>query len=167
MDDMLSIEQRHGVGIAAIMARRHVGTAAVETALGMALPTGPQATTCGAMTIAGYGPSTWLAFEEDASADLAGRLREKLSGLASVSDQSSGYSIFRLAGAKARTLLQRGAAIDFHPDTFSPGSIATTVIAHIGVVIRQVDATPTYDVAMFRSFTGRFRRWLDQSVAAL
>ena len=41
------------------------------------------------------------------------------------------------------------------------------MIAHIGVVIRQVDDGPTYDVATFRSFAGSLREWIGHAAAAL
>jgi sarcosine oxidase subunit gamma len=97
----------------------------------------------------------------------AARLRERLGALASVCDQSGGYQILQLSGPDARTLLQRGAAIDLHPSAFASGSVATTVIAHIGVILRQLDAAPTYEVALFRSYAASFRHWLDAAVCAL
>ena len=93
-------------------------------------------------------------------------LRERLGALASVSDQSSGYVVFRLSGGGARTLLQRGAAIDFQPPAFAPGSVATTVIAHIGVIIWQVDEEPVYDIALFRSFAASFLDWFEATSGA-
>lgn len=94
-------------------------------------------------------------------------MRAALGTLASVSDQSGSYAVFRLRGGGVRQLLQRGASIDFHQSRFAAGSVATTVIAHIGVVIHQTDDTPSYDVAIFRSFAGSSRRWLYQSAASL
>jgi sarcosine oxidase subunit gamma len=87
--------------------------------------------------------------------------------MASVSDQSGGYVILRISGPAARTLLQRGAPVDLHPSAFGPGSVAATVIAHIGVIIRQLDATPAYEIALFRSYAASFGHWLDAAVAAL
>ena len=97
----------------------------------------------------------------------AERLAEPLTGLASVSDQSSAYVVQRLSGSGARTLLQRGLAIDLNHETFRAGSVASTAIAHIGVNLWQVDDQPTYDVAIARSYAGSFRHWFDQATAAL
>ena len=91
----------------------------------------------------------------------------RLSGLASLSDQSSAYAVFRLSGLGARTLLQRGVSIDLDPAAFSPGSAATSVISHIGVIFWQLDNAPTYEVAVFRSLARSFRHWLDSVAATL
>ncbi len=167
MVDRIIMDQRSGFGLATVMARKGVDPAAVGAALGVALNAGPTCSAGDGLTLLGTGPGTWLAVAETAPADWAATLRQRLSGLASVSDQSGGYVVFRLGGAGARTALQRGAAIDFHPAVFVPGSVATTVIAHIGVIIRQIDDAPTYDVALFRSFAVSFRHWLDATVKGL
>ncbi len=75
--------------------------------------------------------------------------------------------MLRLSGPDARPLLQRGVSIDLHPASFARGSIAVTAIAHIDVVIRQIDNRPTFDIAIFRSFAGSFRHWLDSAAAAI
>lgn len=163
----LSISAREGLGIASVMARKGVDAGAIGAVLGATLPERPAAVFAGGRAIVGTGPGTWLVLEEGAGGDFAEGLAYALAGLAAVSDQSSGYLVQRLSGAGARTLLQRGAAIDFHPDAFRPGSAATTVIAHIGVILWQVDDAPTYEVATFRSFAASFRHWLDETATAL
>jgi sarcosine oxidase subunit gamma len=84
-----------------------------------------------------------------------------------VSDQSSGYVVYRLAGPAARTLLQRGAAIDLHPAAFPPRAAAVTMIAHLGVILWLADEAPTFEVAVFRSFAGSFQHWLETAGQAL
>lgn len=167
MADGLQIEEREGLGLATVMARKNVTPDNVGDALGLTLPVGPSAASRQALTVLGIGPSSWLLVSEEPAPDWFDRLRRQLGDFASLSDQSSGYVVWRLSGTPARTLLQRGAAIDFHPDVFQPGSVATTVIAHIGVIIWQVDHSPTYDVAVFRSFATSFRHWLDTTAATL
>jgi len=165
--DGLTINARKNLGIVSVMARKGTDPAAIGAVLGCDMPASPRAVFAGARAVIGTGPGTWLVIEEGAAADFAEMLEEFLAGLASISDQSGGYSILRLAGPDARALLRRGAAIAVHPSAFGPGSAATTVIAHIGVILWQVDDHPTYDVATFRSYAGSFRHWLDQSIAAL
>ena len=168
----LVVETRGGYGLATIMARKGIDHAAIGEALGLVPPEKP-ALHRGAdgLGLIGTGAGAWLAYADRAAPLWAEALRDRLAGLASISDQSDGYAITRLTGHSARTVLQRGAAIDFHPDVFGPGSAATTVIAHIGVILWQLDADPdgrpTYEVATFRSFSGSFRHWLDQTAAAL
>lgn len=165
--DSLRITERHGLGLAAIMARRSTTAAEIGNALGMTLPAGPHATCRGPLTVLGTGPSSWLAISEEPAGAWFDRLCHEIGAIASLSDQSSGYAVWRLSGASARTLLQRGASIDFDPKVFRPGSVATTMIAHIGVIVWQVDDAPTYDIALFRSFVTSFRHWLDVTAAAL
>ena len=167
MAETVIIRRREGFGLAGVMARKGVATARIGDALGMAVAEGPRATVDTGLTLIGTGPGTWLALGEGGDASFAADLRGRLAGLASVSDQSSGYVIHRLAGPGAHTILQRGAAIDLHPSAFKPGSAATTVIAHMGVVLWQVDDAPTYDIAVFRSFAGSFAHWLEAAADAL
>lgn len=157
----LTVEQRLDFSLATVMARRGVGAQAIGSALGVTPPDGARLTTNGELALLGVGPDTWLALTHEARPDAAERLSVALKGLASVSDQSSGYVVLRLSGPGARIALQRGAAIDLHDDAFGPGSVAVTMIAHIGVIVWRPDAAPAYDVALFRSFAGSFRHWLD------
>ena len=50
---------------------------------------------------------------------------------------------------------------------FGPGSAAVTTISHIGVTIWQIDDTPTFEIALFRSFADRFWHWMKATSAAL
>ena len=164
MVDAVVVEERSGFGLATVMARKGADPAAIGAALGVDLRDGPCCSAGAGLVLLGTGPGSWLAHADAAPADWAAGLRERLGPLASVSDQSGGYVVFRLSGPGARTVLHRGAAMDFHPAAFAPGAVAATVIAHIGVVIRQVDDAPTYDIALFRSFAGSFRHWLDTTI---
>lgn len=159
------VTPREGLGIASVMARKGANIAVVGERLGAVLPDRPQAVFAGGRTIVGTGPGTWLVFEEQAALDFVHNVAAQLAGPASVSDQSSGYVVQRISGPGARTLLRRGVALDV--DMFVPGSAATSVIAHIGVILWQVDDAPTYDIATFRSYAGSFRHWLDTTIAGL
>ncbi|EJL30870.1 sarcosine oxidase gamma subunit [Novosphingobium sp. AP12] len=171
MADLL-VEQLSGFGLATIMARKGVSGMAIGMALGVEAPAQP-AFCRGENNLAliGTGAGSWFAHTDMVSPAWHTALRDRLAELASVSDQSDGYMLIRLSGEDARTVLQRGAAIDFHPEVFAPGAAATTVIAHIGVVIwrRDDDARgrPKYEIATFRSYFDSFRRWLDHTAAAL
>lgn len=148
-------------GLATVMLRKHAGHAALGATLQLTLPTGPTWAAGNGLVMIGTGPGVWLAFAEEPSPRWPAELAERLAETASVSDQSGGYVIFRIAGAPARQLLQRGAYIDLDPSAFGAGSVATTVIAHIGVIIWQTDDVPTFHVALFRSFAASFREWVD------
>jgi sarcosine oxidase subunit gamma len=149
------------------MARKGVDAAMIGARLGATPADGPRATQSGGMTLVGVGPGAWLATAEDGPSGWAEGLRDRLAGVASVSDQSSGYKVFRFRGDGARELLQRGAFIDLHPAVFPPGTAATTVIAHIGVILWALDETPTFDVAVFRSFVGSFLDWIEAATSGL
>jgi methylglutamate dehydrogenase subunit D len=162
----VTIEERTGFGLAAVMARKGVTAQSIADALGVPVVDGPRWSSDGDLALLGSGPGTWLALGAG-PADHAEHLRKALGSLASVADQSGAYLILRISGPEARTVLQRGAPVDLHPAAFGPGCVAVTVIAHIGVIIRQVDDAPAYEVAIFRSYAASFRHWLDQAVAAL
>jgi heterotetrameric sarcosine oxidase gamma subunit len=163
----LVVEEMIGLGMATVMARKGVTGAAIGAALGVTPPTGPGTESTNDLTMIGTGPESWLVVKTNATPDFANELSEMLADLASVSDQSGSYAVTQLSGPHARKLLQRGAAIDFHPDCFRAGSAATTLIAHIGVIIWQVDDRPTYHVATFRSYAASLQHWLSVTIAAL
>ena len=64
---------------------------------------------------------------------------------------------------QARDLLAKGVPIDLHPRAFKPGDAAQTQVAHIGVLIAQIDDAPTYELLAARSFTGSLWSWLEAS----
>ena len=160
MAEALRITARSTLALASVMARKGVDAAALAERLGLAPPDGPRTARDEAMTLIGVGPGAWLAIDERGRAGWAAGLGERLAGIASVTDQSSGYVVFRLSGEGAGAMLQKGAFIDLDPIAFACGVAATTLIAHIGVIIWKVDDAPTFDVALFRSFAGSFRHWI-------
>lgn len=160
MAERVTVTERTGLGIVSVMQRRGASAAALSAAIGCALPEGPLRAAEGPLSIIGIGPGSWLVMTEDAASDWAEMLQTRLAGLASVSDQSSGYLVQRIAGPGAADLLQRGVAIDLHPAAFPPRSVATSVIAHIGVILWRLDDA-VFDVAIFRSYADSFRRWVD------
>ncbi len=109
-------------------------------------------------------PGQWLAYTETASPDWAETLGEQLAGVASVVDQSSAYAQWRITGADARRLLQKGLSVDL--SVMAPGAVLVSAIAHVGVIVHCA-APETMHVFVFRSFAANFRDWLDASIAAL
>ncbi|GEP10347.1 sarcosine oxidase subunit gamma [Methylobacterium gnaphalii] len=108
-------------------------------------------------------PGQWLAVAEtrEALRDLPQAFR----GVAAVTDQSDGRAVVRVSGRNARTVLEKGVAVDLHPRAFQAGQTAATSIAHIGAQLWQLDDVPTYDVAVARSFAGSFWSWLTEAAA--
>ena len=84
------------------------------------------------------------------------QLRAELHGLASVSDQSDSHVLLRVAGVRARDALTKGIMIDLHPRAFGPGDAAATVFGHIPAHLWQLDAVPSYELAVSRSLAADF-----------
>jgi heterotetrameric sarcosine oxidase gamma subunit len=165
--EAVDITERTGLGIATVMARKDADIAAIGEAASFAPPAAPGRTGDAELAWIATGPDVWLAVAEAPPEDWPNSLERRLDGLCAVSDQSGSYTMFRLTGPRARELLQRGLAIDLHPALFGPGAAATTTIAHIGVIVWRPDQTDTFDVAVFRSYAGSFRHWLDVTLSAL
>ena len=96
---------------------------------------------------------------------LARDLAERLKGLASISDQSGGRTVLRISGPRARDVLAKGLPIDLDPRGFPLGSAATSTISLMGVQLWQTGDTQSYDIAIFRSVSQSFWRWLTASAA--
>lgn len=86
-------------------------------------------------------------------------LKARLSGIASVTDQSHGRVIIRVSGPKARAVLAKGTPVDLHPDEFPAGKSAMTQMAHVGVHLTRA-GDDVYDLSVFRGFSGSFWEWI-------
>jgi methylglutamate dehydrogenase subunit D len=162
----LIVTERSGLRLATVMARKGINASVLGDALGFLLPDGPIHVERDGVSWIGTGPATWLAMTAAPTIDWPTSLEQKLKGLVSISDQSGSYRIFRMAGDDARLLLQRGAFIDLHPNVFREDSAATTVIAHIGVILWRVGDPCTFEVATFRSYAPSFLRSLEAMSAS-
>jgi methylglutamate dehydrogenase subunit D len=128
---------------------------------GVALPTIPRREFRGPLSFAWAGPRKWLAMLEGAWAtDFERNLQDVFAGLASVTKQSDGLSVMRVGGPKARQALAKGVPLDLDARSFHVGDTALTVVGHIHVHFWQIDETPTYEFAVFRSFAVAFHEWL-------
>ena len=165
----LVIEERTDLALATVMARRGKEQdlkRAVAAAYGLDLPDGPRVASKAGVSFAGIGVHHWLAAAEtSAETDFVARLRERLTGLASITDQSDGRVVLRLSGDRVRDVLAKGVPIDLHPRSFRTGDVASTLIAHIGVQIEQLDERPTFQLMAFRSLAGSLWSWLTKSAA--
>ena len=88
-------------------------------------------------------------------------LKARLAGLASVSDQSHGRVIIRIAGPRVRAVLAKGTPVDLHPDEFPIGKSALTQMAHVGVHLTRV-GEDAYDLSVFRGFSESFWEWITE-----
>jgi heterotetrameric sarcosine oxidase gamma subunit len=161
----IDLEEMHS-GFATLMLRKQSTPAQLGDALGVELPLEPGCTRTAGLTLVATGPGTWLAGRDEAAPEWALELQEACRGVASISDQTGGLAAWRLSGPGARTLLQRGAFIDFSPGSFGPGSAAVTSIAHIGVTIWQTDDSSAFQLAVARSYSHSFMDWLRTTASA-
>lgn len=163
----LTFTERTGFGLATIMLRKGIDAKQLAPVIGFEPPAGAITAEHGDLRLVGTGPGQWLALAEEAAPDWAYGLKGELNGLASVSEQSSGYIVFRIAGETSRALLQRGGYIDLDNQVFRTGSAATTMIAHMGVILWQVEQTPVFELALFRSYAASFRHWFEVTAQGL
>jgi methylglutamate dehydrogenase subunit D len=113
------------------------------------------------------GPGRWLAgTSAQTGASLEAMLRDELSGVASVINQTDGRCVFRISGSSVREVLAKGIPIDLDPRVFGPGDTALTLVGHINVHLWQVDRTPSYEFAVPRSFAASFCEWLFAAAAS-
>ena len=135
----------------------------VEKAVGARVPVTPNTVArTGERAIIWMGPDEWLIVSSPESREgVADGLEEALSGLhVAVNDISSGQTIIRLRGPRARDLLSKGCPLDLHPRVFGPGQCAQSHIGKSNALIIQVDDVPTYDVIVRRSFADYLARWM-------
>jgi methylglutamate dehydrogenase subunit D len=165
----VAVCERSDLALASVIARRGTDGALaskVREAFGVELPMLPRRSAAGSVAFVWAGPGHWLATcEGEAGHRFEARLRTALAGLASVSDQSDGRAVLRIAGPCARDVLAKGLPVDLDPGVMQPGSALVSAIAHIGVHLWQLDATPTYDCAISRSYAQSFWHWLAASAA--
>lgn len=160
------IERLSGYGLAHVLPLRGKVAANLGAGLGFVPAEGARASGDAALGLWSTAPGQWLAFAPAAAPGWIEDLATRLDGMAHVVEQTGGYTVFALAGADARRLLQKGLPVDLSPATFAPGAIAVSVIGHIGVIVHAA-APDLFHVAVFRSFTAAFQHWLEVSAAAL
>jgi heterotetrameric sarcosine oxidase gamma subunit len=168
-DPGVTIALRTDLALATVMARKGRNDALlrrVHDAFGLELPSLPRRSAVGSLAFVWAGPGHWLACSKDEEGRvLETRLRTHLSAFAAVCGQSDGRAIIRVAGPRARDALAKGVPIDLHPRAFKPGDAAVTVVGHIGVHFWQIDAVPSYEFCVFRSFASSFWQWLADASA--
>jgi len=157
--DTFFLKEQSNISSASIILRRGVGAEAIGSSIGMAMPAPNRWTAKAAAVMLATAPETWLIHQRDAPISWFHDLEHKLQGCASLSELTGAFRFFQLDGPKARTLLQRGMAIDFHDSMFPAGSLAMSVIAHIDVSVRCLKTGESYEIAVNRSYAESFLRW--------
>ena len=163
------LSERADLALAAVMVRKGAGealTRRVRAVFGLDLPTTSRRAAHGSLAFVWAGPGQWLAVIEGGDGSSFEKLlRDDLSNLASISDQSDGRAVLRIAGVRAPNALAKGLPVDLNPRGFTAGDAAVTTVGHIAVHLWQLDETPAYEFAVFRSYAGAFWRWLVDSAA--
>jgi heterotetrameric sarcosine oxidase gamma subunit len=110
----------------------------------------------------------WAGFEQyyvlaegRAEGTLYRDVKLNLGDLGTMSDQSHGRIVIRIAGPRARSVLAKGTPVDLHADEFPVGKSAVTQIAHVGVHLTRT-SVDVFDVSIFRGFAESFWEWLTQ-----
>ena len=168
----VAIRECDGLGIATILARKGRIAALRERLrdrFGITLPEGATHSTAGELTLAGTGPGAWLAIHESAGNSFTASLAETIGDLASVSDQSDGYAVLHLSGARISEILAKLVPIDVHPRVFKVGDGAVTLSGHVNVILWRLedgpDALPRYQMALYRSFAESYASFLVEVAA--
>lgn len=163
-DAGVTIAERTGLGLATVAVRKGQDDdlkSSVRDNYGVELPEGSTMAQGKDMSFIGTGPGQWLVVSGSLGHEtLAEELATTLRGLASISDQSSGRAVIRISGPRARDVLAKGLSIDLDPRVFGAGGAATSTISHMGVLVWREGTGEHYDVALFRSVSESFWRWL-------
>jgi heterotetrameric sarcosine oxidase gamma subunit len=133
----------------------------VKSACGCALPTTPgDIATSGDLSLIWLAPERWLAVAPDRGPGaLEAAFRKACGDSIAIIDVSHGRTVIRLSGANARTVLMKGAPLDFHKKVFTPGRAAQSAISQCGTLIT-CPAEDTFDVYVFRAFGQHMWEWL-------
>lgn len=142
--------------------------AAVQSALGMALPVTPNTTAAGrAATIYWLGPDEWLVVTAgERERDVAKALRDALGAtFSSVTEVGGGQTVVVLRGAAVRDLLAKECPLDFDPRFFPVGTCAQSRLAKAPVLLRPLDGGDAFEIVIRRSFADYFWLWLEDAAA--
>jgi sarcosine oxidase subunit gamma len=137
--------------------------AAVKSVTGVDLPVVPNTTAkAGDFRILWLGPTEWwVVTTGGAEEKLVADLRQAFTGQhAAVIDVSESRTVITLSGPSARAVLARGCSLDLHPRAFGPGQCAQTGLTKANIMLDQIDATPSFDVYVLKSFADYLWQWL-------
>jgi sarcosine oxidase subunit gamma len=117
----------------------------------------------------GLGPESWLAFETQSSGTLLDNLKDSLSGLAAIAEQSDAYVPLCISGPHVREMLSKLLPIDLHKSVFTLTHVGATLAAHMNVIVwrdeDRTDGAAVFIILVFRSFLGSFLHILQESAA--
>jgi len=168
----VTIMEHRGLAVATMQARRgqeQALRARIAQSFKVDLPERPSFVTGPDISFVGLGPQSWLVVSETDARSFYASFRSLVTGMASISDQSGGYTVFRVGGTAIRETLAKGFPIDLDGSVFKSGDAASTIVSHIGATIwRRDDAsdgTACFEISLFRSFAQSFWDWFSESAA--
>lgn len=150
-------------------ARDREFVAAVESAIGVRLPTKPNTVARGAEYEALWlGPDEWMIRSNEArKPELEGKLRAALGALfASAVDVGSGYTVLEASGDRVRDVIARGCPLDLHPQVLQPGQCAQTHYFKASIVLIPT-AYDAFELVVRRSFADYFCRIIVDAAAPI
>jgi sarcosine oxidase subunit gamma len=141
-------------------------TKAVKTACACALPLDPgMVSQAGNLSLVWLAADRWMAVSsEPAPGVLEDALRKTCQNSAAVIDASHASTVLRISGKQARSVLMKGAPLDFHDRVFIPERAATTIISQCTVVLVCI-GQDTFDLYVSRSFALHIWQWLTGAAA--
>jgi sarcosine oxidase subunit gamma len=133
---------------------------AIEAALQQGLPVTPNTWTKGPQIVYWLAPDEWLVVAP-AAADLYDRLATIAETSFSTANWQGGAFVqMRMTGDAARDVLAKGSTLDLHPQSFSAGHCAQTLLAKAGVLLAFEDHRPAFSLIVRRSFAEYLALWL-------
>lgn len=128
---------------------------AATAVLGVALPLQPNSTAAkpDGGRIYWLGPNEWIIHTLSDSTELTRNLDTALADCYfQVVDVSDQYTIIRLAGPRARTILAKACPLDLHPTVFAVGTVAQSHYAKAPIMLYLANGEPVFDLQVRWSY---------------
>jgi sarcosine oxidase, subunit gamma len=111
-------------------------------------------------------PDEYLVISQSvAGSTLVSYLRAGVSGGgAAVVDLSANRTTFRLEGASAQAVLEKGCPLDLHPRAFTKGTAVASTIGRVPVILWKLDSD-SYRILPRASYADYLGRWLIDAMA--
>jgi sarcosine oxidase subunit gamma len=160
----VTLALKENLALAMVMARKNRAddlSRCVRAGFDFNLPALPLRVNSGTISCAWAGAGQWLFIGENEDPfSFESTIREKLTGLAAVTNQSDGRTVIRASGPRLRAMLAKGVPIDLHARSFKSGDVAMTVIGHIAVHLSLLNEASTCELVVFRSYASSLWNWL-------
>jgi len=142
--------------------------ASVASVIGTVVPISPNTVSRGHDQVVYWlGPDEWLIVTTDErEAAIARDLRDALANcFAAVTEVSGGQTVISLSGDAVRDMLAKGCPLDLHARVFGIDRCAQSHLAKAPILIRQIDAAPSFEIVVRRSFADYLWLWLEDAAA--